>query len=158
MTTRLAFVLVFTLWALGGCVHQRMAPFIESEYAPYEGEGSSTICGQAILKTIGGALIPGRPSEVRLTPKTTYSTEWYRKGLVNEEKLSDVDQRTLKYTRMTKPDSDGQFCFNNIPAGSYYLTSEIQWEWGSEQVYGHTDVKNGQTVQIRLTRYLYRES
>ena len=130
MTARLIIVLLATLWVLGACVHQRIAPFIESEYAPYEGEGSSTICGQALLRTMAGATISGSPTEVQLTLRTTYSTEWYTKSLLKEQHLSEADRRTFQYTRTTKADSDGKFCFNNIPAGSYYLTSEIIWEAG----------------------------
>ena len=154
MTVRFAMVFVFTLFYLGACAHQRSAPFIESEYAQYEGDGSSQICGKALIKSKAGVIIPGGLPEVRLTPNTTYSTEWFTEGVVHEQRLSDADQRAKKYNRTTKADSDGKFCFHNIPAGSYYLTSAITWEAGEEQVYGRTEVKKGQTVEVKMTRYV----
>ena len=154
MTSRFAVIFVFTCVYLGACAHERSAPFIESEYAQYEGEGSSQICGQALIKTKGGVRIPGGLPEVQLTPKTTYSTEWFTEGIVHEHRLSDTDQRTRKYNRTTKADSDGKFCFHNIPAGSYYLTGAITWDAGEEQVYGKTEVKKGQTVDVKMTRYV----
>ena len=146
------------IFYLGACVHQRTAPFIESEYASYEGDGSSTICGQVLLKTEAGIVVPGRLSEIQLTPKTTYSTEWFNKGIVDEQLLSDADFRTVKYNRKAKADLDGKFCFNNIPAGSYYLTSVIKWETGGAEVYGSTEVKDGQAVDVKVTRYLQDET
>ena len=154
MTVRLAIVLVFTFFYLGACAHQRSTQFIESEYAQFEGDGSSKICGQALIKTKAGVIIPGGLPEVQLTPKTTYSTEWFTEGVVHEQRLSDTDQRSMKYNRTTKADSDGKFCFRNIPAGSYYLTSAITWNDGEEQVYGRTEVKVGQTVDVKMTRYV----
>ena len=154
MTGRFAVVLVLTVCSLGACAHQRSAPFIESEYAQYEGEGSSQICGQALIKTKAGKRILGRSPEMRLTPKTTYSTEWFTKGVVREQRLGETDKRTRKYNRTTKADSDGKFCFQNVPAGSYYLTGAITWDSGEEQVYGKTEVKEGQTVDVKMTRYV----
>ena len=154
MTSRLAVLFVFTCVYLGACAHERSAPFIESEYAQYEGDGSSQICGQALIKTKAGVIIPGGLPQVQLTPKTTYSTEWFKEGVVQEQRMSDTDQRTMKYNRTTTADSDGKFCFHNIPAGSYYLTSAITWDAGEEQVYGRTEIKEGQTVNVKMTRYV----
>ena len=158
MTVRLAIVLVFMFFYLGACVHQSTAPFVESEYAPYEGDGSSTICGQILLKTVAGVIVPGRVTEIQLIPDTTYSAELFNRGVIHEQLVSNMGFPSLKYNRMTKADDDGKFCFNNIPAGSYYLTSVIIWEAGEAEVYGSTQVEDGKAVDVKVVRYLQDET
>jgi hypothetical protein len=149
----LNFVLIIAclMW-VSGCATppqpvKRAAQFIESEYAPYGLPGTSTITGQAFLKTRGGDVKFGAGNIVALNPVTSYSTEWYEKYVIQGLPISHADPRADKYLWKTIADGNGNFHFSNLPAGDYYLMCSIRWEVPSE--YGL--VPSGGIAHARVT-------
>jgi hypothetical protein len=159
-------VIFLMLSILGGCaVFQppRTAIFDESEFAPYAGSGTSTITGQAFQKTQGGDVKYGAGDDVYMVPITSYTREWHDKVLVQGQNLASADPETQsklsQYERHATADAMGNFEFHNIPAGSYYLTCDIEWQYPSQYglettggiVYGEVTVASGESARIILT-------
>jgi len=137
---------------------ERQAQFVESEYASYAGEGTARICGVAYIKTQRGEFKYGAENETYLNPVTSYSTEWYTVEVIGDRSLTKADPKVLAYNRATRADSDGRFCFENIPSGTYYLTCPVEWMYGANSAikggmaYAQVTVKDGETVNAVLTR------
>ena len=148
------FILVSLVLFASGCVSQRTAEFIESEYEPYSKSGKAEICGHALLRTPSGDPRIGAGATVYLKPVTTYSTEWFNTVVKGHQQLSPPDPRSLKFQKTVRADSKGKFCFFNLPAGYYYLACLISWEGssaisGEEGGYAYATVTVGKSEKKR---------
>jgi hypothetical protein len=138
----------------------RHAPIIDSEYEGYDQSGTSTIVGQAFLKTRGGDVKYGAGNVVNLNPVTTYSQEWFEVNIVQGFPIEPPDQRVAKYHKTVVADGNGRFKFSEIPAGDYYITCTITWEapspYGPAQTggtaYSKVTVKHHETIETVVTR------
>jgi len=155
----LIFLIVCFVWtSCASSLIERQAQFVESEYVPYAGEGTATICGQAFTKTRRGEFKYGAGNEAYLNPVTSYSTEWYTVGVIGGRSLNKADRRVLAYNRTTRADGEGRFCFENLPSGDYYLACPVVWRNGPNSTltggmaYAQVTVKDGETVNAVLTR------
>ncbi len=167
MTSRLIISLAF-LAALAGCVTQQAKPtvaripFPESEYTQLKKEGTSTIRGQAFLKTRGGDVKVAAGEEIQLNPVTSYSNQWYEENYLKQNPISQGDPRQQDYIRKKIADGSGRFEFKNIPAGEYYVTAKVTWEaptgyQGALQTQGgfiskRVKVTDREDVEVILTR------
>lgn len=153
--------LAATIMACAPIPQPRLIPFNEAEYTPYAQPGTATITGEAFLKTRGGDVKKGAGNKVYLNPVTSYSTEWYQRGVLGGQLLEPADERARPFFRETLADSDGRFEFQNLPAGEYYLACPIVWEvpigYGNTMPTGgwaHARIKVGPGERVRaiLTR------
>ncbi len=134
--------------------------FDEAEFAPYAVPGTSTITGQAFLKTRGREVRLGAGNTVQLLPVTSYTTELRKRVTLGGERVGPVDPRIEKYRRTTIADGSGSFEFRNLPAGEYYVTCVITWEVPNQYVmettggvaYGTVKVGAGETAKVVVTR------
>src|SRR5437660_1605419 len=89
-------------------VAEHKVPFNEAEFTRYAGSGTSSVVGQAFLKTRGGEVRYGAGNEVVLVPATSYTEETERVikagGYI---KLNTNDPRYYKYRRVTRADGFG---------------------------------------------------
>ena len=107
----------------------RQASFDPQEYAPYAKAGHGTITGQVSLKNVDGAVTSGGGcKEVFLEPVTSYSSEWIERAVMRNETLSAPDSRAITYRRTTSTDGLGNFRFDKLPAGSYYVSCMMQYD------------------------------
>jgi hypothetical protein len=122
---------LFVSFSFIGCVapprKQLTAQFNESEMVPFSKKGSSTVSGQAFLKTRGGEVRYGAGSWVQLIPSTAYTRELLR-YLVDDVRVENTDGRWSSHVRSVQADGSGNFEFKDIPAGSYLLRCQIYWE------------------------------
>lgn len=109
-------------------VMPREATFQPSEYAMYEKKGEGKISGQAFLKTRGGDVKFAAGERVILNPVTSYSTEWYTKYVKKGIQLEEPDPRAHNYTKLVTADGFGNFQFDELPPGEYYVVTNIFWE------------------------------
>lgn len=99
------------------------------ENAPYARAGTSTITGQAFLKTRGGDVKYAAGETVYLMPGTAYAREIYTKSFQRGiQLLPAVDERHSATVRITTSDGEGRFKFSSLPAGTYYLAVDVFWE------------------------------
>ncbi len=148
---------VLIVAAVCGCAPvERQAVFIEQEYIPYAEEGTSSIMGQAFLRTWSGDVKLGAGLPVILTPVTSYSAEWFEIEVLVGRRLAAGDPRAMRYARSTICDAEGRFAFRNIPPGNYYLTCEIYWEiddeWSGDTAYAIVEVGPDKRVEAIVTR------
>jgi len=103
-------------------------PFPEEEYLILPKSGKVTVTGQAFLKTRGGDVKMAAGNEILLEPVTSYSKEWYEKYALTWGRISPPDERLWKYVRKQIADGSGRFSFKNVPAGEYFISTEVTWE------------------------------
>jgi hypothetical protein len=97
-------------------------------------------------------------NEAYLNPVTSYSTEWYTVHVIGGQSLTKADPKALDYSRATRADSEGRFCFKNVPAGDYYLTCPVVWAYGANSAekggmaYAQISVNDDETINAVVTR------
>jgi hypothetical protein len=147
-------------------------PFEESEFQPFAGKGTSTITGQAFLKTAGGEVRYGAGDNVLLIPVTPYTTEKVKALVGVKGEGSSIaasyyimtlqgDIRLQKYIHTVVGDGSGNFEFQNIPAGDYYIVCPIFWSVPNPDLgitdqtggvaHTKTHVGDGETVKVVVT-------
>lgn len=107
-------------------------PFPEQEYDRLPKTGKNTVTGQAFMKTRGGDVKTAAGEPVRLSPVTSYSTQFFdfsvRRKHESFQELSPPDARVLQYIKETTADATGRFSFYDVPAGEYYIYTLVRWE------------------------------
>jgi len=139
----------------------RHVPFNEAAFASYGPSGSGTVEGRiAVTDEDDGALHVGANANLTLLPVTAYTTEMVEREIGNGEVLARSDARLRKFLRAATADDRGQFVFNNVPAGDYYLTGLVEWYLGDDAQYQWAcekiSVEKGQTVRVSVSRDLHR--
>ncbi|MCE9664527.1 carboxypeptidase regulatory-like domain-containing protein [Halomonas sp. M5N1S17] len=157
---------LIALLFLSGCqtmqtqeVVKRQVAFPESEYAALEMSGDSTVRGQVFMTTRGGDVKYGAGREVVITPVTSYTSEATRVMLAGK-RIEDPDPRAQAFTRRTIADGSGNFEFNGLPAGRYYVAGSVVWEVPSQfgparqggAVLRQISVGEGETETVMLNR------
>ena len=140
---------------------RHQVPFNEREFASYAGRGSGTVEGViAVNAEDDGELHVGAGSYLTLLPVTSYTTEMVDREIRDGENLTSSDSRLRAYVRGATADDGGNFVFNDVPAGEYYLTGLVEWyvaddaqyQWACETI----SVKNGQTIRVKVSRNIHR--
>lgn len=158
--TALVAALVMT-----GCATMAVTQRPDFNPAEYAGladrTGTGVVTGQVFLRTMVGEVRYGAGSEVILNPVTSYSRFWYEQGHLQNRRLTPPDPRVDEYLITTQADGNGNFRFENVPAGEYYLTSSVFWQvpvgaFSSQQQGGWVSepitVRDGAEVRQMLTR------
>jgi hypothetical protein len=102
------------------------------EYSALSHVGSGTVEGQVFMKTVGGDVKYGAGSEVILNPITSYSEQWYDASYNLHRPMSPADARQAQYLVTIQADGSGNFKFNNVPPGRYFVTSSVFWQIPSQ--------------------------
>jgi hypothetical protein len=131
--------------ALGGCASAPpsapVASFNPSEANYARAKGVATVRGQSFLRRNDGVVVYGAGSEVMLVPKVAHTDEAMQKGFSGGKMRMEVklfganlmgndykfDPALDPFIRRTKADGQGNFAFDGIPPGSYYVLSRVTW-------------------------------
>lgn len=148
-----------------GCAADRKVAFDDAAFAPYDRPGTSTIAGQAFLKTRSGDVKFGAGNHVFLVPVTPYTEEDFDRAIVADEKLTpippDVLRRIASHCKMTIADGSGNFDFQGVGTGMYFVECPITWEilgpYGipfqtGGMAYARATVGPGESVRVVVTR------
>ncbi len=111
---------------------------LEEGLAWQDATGNNSIRGSALLRTSEGKVASCAGFKVTLIPATAYSTERIQhtfgsvengfRGLYAEDFAFSPDpQGYYSSWRTASCDAEGIFWFENLPEGTYYLTSFIEW-------------------------------
>jgi hypothetical protein len=111
------------------------ARFDAAEAAFMDKPGKATIKGQAFLPDRNGLSVRYAAGEiVRLIPATSYARarlDYYFHGAKFAPAASiprnDPDPEYVAHTRTTKAGSTGRFEFADVPAGRYYVSTQVIW-------------------------------
>ncbi len=113
-----------------------MAKFDPAEAAFIRKPGKGLIEGHAFLPDKrGGSAHNAEGEVVRLIPASSYArtriTHFYGAGkFVAASAIPKIepDPDYVAYTRTTKTESTGRFIFDNVPPGSYFVTTQLIWK------------------------------
>ena len=133
----------------------------EAEYVAYLKTGSGAIAGQAFLAQRNGGVVKGAGRVVTLDPATSIGNDWWSKAgrLWVHRALVPPSPGFAKVRRTTIADADGKFKFQELPAGAYYVRTEVTWEIGNYNptqgglVGQLVEVWDGQLKEVVLNEY-----
>ncbi|MDR3402145.1 MAG: hypothetical protein P4L99_06560 [Chthoniobacter sp.] len=135
-------------------------PFNEADFAAYRGAGSGTVAGQLIVTSADGETHIGDGEHITLIPVTAYTQEMVDREIGEGENLASSDPRFRPYVRLTKADSHGNFLFDHLCPGEYFVSGLAEWYFGDDAQYQwaceRVSVRNGQTVRLKLSKNLQR--
>lgn len=145
---------------LPGCMQPMRTPFDESQFAPFAGEGTATITGQAFMKTRGGDVKFGAGNKVKLFPATDYTNEIRNRGFEGGENIGPFDPRLEAHVKSTLADASGNFEFKKLRPGTYHIACMITWEVPGGGgltptggiAHATATVAEGETVKVVVTR------
>jgi hypothetical protein len=109
-------------------------------HAPFIEKGEARIRGQAFLRQRGGGVVTCAGSVVALAPATEYFSSIRSGNLF----LVPYKGEAEKFMRTTQCDAQGNFVFEGLPPGRYFVTTSVGWTV-ADQPQGGSLVK---TVQI----------
>lgn len=163
--------------ALTGCAPGALIPtrhftlshnFKPSDVAWSRATGSAQVTGQAFFQTGGGNPRTCAGLSVELIPRSPYADErmldLYGGNLSGYVPWRDTkvqfDHNDLGYTQTMKHatcDAQGNFSFEKLAAGTYYVTAFIAWEvppYGAMSggaLMKRVTLKDGETARVILT-------
>lgn len=137
-----SIVAILTGCAIPPALVQR-PEFPVAEYELLPKEGTHIIVGQAFLTTRGGDVKVAAGQPVTLNPVTSYSLHWCKNVPYN----ASPDPRQNKYLRITTADASGSFSFAGLPAGEYFIVTNVTWEAPG---YGGALTPQGGMVSVRI--------
>lgn len=130
--------------ALAACATERIpvgVPFDPREAAFIEQPGSAVITGQGFMRQLGGGVVTCAGEQATLIPATAYATarmrilygnvEAGRRPLTMMSAPEEAPPEYLRLTRTSTCDAQGNFRFDNLPPGQYFLTVPVRWVAGS---------------------------
>jgi len=104
-----------------------LGPFPAAEYKALPRSGTAKVTGQVFMRTRGGDVKYGAGSDVALIPATSY-TEQLWNAYQADRPIAEPDSRARQYSRHVQADGSGYFTFTGVPAGRYYIASNVVWE------------------------------
>lgn len=160
-----AAVLVIAL-ALAGCgstqsggVNPTPQAFNPADAEFIRRPGSATIRGQMFLRRNDGMVVYGAGSDAILMPRTPYSEQAIAKSFGGGKLRMEVrmfgtnllgnelnlDPAFTAYFRRIKADGQGNFVFEGVPPGRYYVLGRVTW--CITQRYGSCDLQGGDLLE-----------
>lgn len=129
------------LLLLAGCAAPPVATtqlFNPADVAWAQKPGKNTIRGSALMRTVGGQVRSCGGSEVSAVPDSPYARErfmnlygnlerGFNPALFGGKRADAADPRYLAATLNTICDAQGNFTFENVPDGVFFLTVGIIW-------------------------------
>ena len=94
----------------------------------YLQEGNTKVTGQAFLKTRGGDVKYGAGNTVKLYPAVAYIDEYSTIPWFQSSNIQGRDSGWYNYIKTTTSDGTGNFEFDRIPPGNYYIETSVTWQ------------------------------
>ena len=149
--------------ALTGCVAPKKTVLLSTRFAAqdhtaYMAKGTAKVTGQAFLRQQGGGTVTCAGSRAILLPATPYfleSTSILARGDMVDNAGNTPGPSNAALLRETRCDAQGNFDFENVPAGRYILMSEVTWVIANSRQGGmvkrEVDVSDGSSNRFLLS-------
>lgn len=118
-------------------VNVAAAPFDAKEVAFIHQDGTNAVRGQAFLRQRGGGIVTCAGREVWLVPEGRHARDRIRaiygttqRIARNVTDLGPADPEYRSHTRSTVCDAQGNFAFERLADGRYFVVSTVMWEVG----------------------------
>ena len=125
-------------------VTETKSAFDASEVIYIHQPGPNTIRGQAFLRQRGGGVVTCAGQQVWLIPEGGYARERMMNiystanRVAQQIAIADLpNAEYLNYTRDTVCDAQGNFAFEGIANGRYFVVTAVLWEVGGVQQGGN---------------------
>lgn len=166
-------LLFFIMVLLCGCVAQQRNVVLQSRFDKEEAEqamkpGKNKIIGNAFVRQMGGGVVTCAGNVVELIPVTKYSNERLLAiyGNTGEGFVDVYNARSISFTpddyeyhtirNKTTCDSQGNFEFENLADGEFFISTGAMWYVGSNPQGGalmkRVFVNGGETKKIVMSR------
>jgi len=160
-------IITLSVLILTGCMEPRVikptALFDPSSASYIFDVGGNTISGQAFLRQNGGGVVTCASSEVYIFPVNEYSSQIISEMFGSTDKgysigvsSIDYDADYVKYRRVSVCDAQGNFVFENVADGEYYLSTDVRWVIGNSRQGGYlfekVSVNKGSNLKVLLSR------
>ena len=150
------FALLLSLVLLFGCSPDPIrisTPLDEAKAKRLLTEGKNTIYGQIRKEVRDGVLVSCANEPVNLVPVTDYAREWVRyyyetdSGKYGTERsayrVNDKEKKTkfagaerfYHLTKETKCNDDGEYSFENVHDGDFYVVVKVRWLGKNHEYY-----------------------
>jgi hypothetical protein len=160
------FMLIAAVLGLAAC--QTATPtttFDATAASRIHKQGTGRVEGSLFLRSYRGRIVRGAGEEVELVPVTAYAEE--RIGLIyGHDKYRPVllvgrttppDPAYETYKRKMKADIKGNFVFDHVAPGDYFIVGSVTWPDpdnlvpGGGFIYDRVTVTNNQTAKVVLS-------
>lgn len=159
------YVAILVGLLLAGCYTVRSVdvPFNAEDAAFINNPGSARVEGQGFMRQRGGGVVTAAGETVELVPVTPYSeariAAIYQGAKINRTTIGIEDSPPDYdiYKRRTTANAQGDFIFEDVPPGQYFVTTAVQWMAGDwpqgGSIYERIYVPEGsnQVVNVLLT-------
>lgn len=126
------------LSVLSGCqtTQEPVAAFNPSEAAYSRSKGVAAVKGQLFLRRNDGVVVYGAGSDVTLIPKVSHTDQAVMASFSGSKIKHDInifaknltfDPGLEPFVRRTKADGQGNFTFDAVPPGAYYVIGKVTW-------------------------------
>lgn len=123
--------------ALAACVtnQPRQVPMTdygtEAEWAPYHGLGTGVLEGQAFLRQQGGGVVTCAGQQVSVFPATPSMRKAVEAGRREGAMVELVNAPAyVRGGRQTICDAQGNFRVDQLPAGAWFVETNVVWQVG----------------------------
>lgn len=120
--------------SLGGCTlaaQQRIeTAYKREDHTAFIASGKARIEGQGFIRRANGHLVRCAGGTVYLLPVTPYFSEWveaFRRGKAVAD-ARQLERDHAEAVRKIQCDIEGDFAFDALPAGKWYLATRIVWQ------------------------------
>lgn len=130
-------VLMFATILMAGCATTSSSPLrrsVASDPAalePFRTAAAGVLYGQGFAKDLRGRIRFAAGNTISCVPVTPSTREWWNRTVLNGEMLESAVPEISEFERHTIADATGQFEFESLPAGEYFVYSWMQWQGGA---------------------------
>ena len=118
------------------------AAFDANEAAFIKKTGTTKISGHAFWRDDNGDTMNAAGEIIRLVPVTAYARQRFailyrgqRYVPASQIQQAPADPQYVEYTRATRAESKGEFEFDNVAPGQYFVTAQVRYRAKSEFVH-----------------------
>ena len=153
-------VFLFLHLVYAGCAiptMQMQTKFDPTEHRPYLGVGNNNIKGQAFLAQHSG-IVTCAGNDVLLVPATTFFREAITglNGFRKPQTAEKIDAAFKPMIRRGQCDAQGNFSFQKVPDGAWFILADVNWAAGSNN-FGSPLVRQFNIPQEGTTQVLLTE-
>lgn len=162
------FILQMSLLVSCGTSHIMKSKFDKEKASAILSKGKNSISGNSLIRLNSGGVVTCAGLPVLLRPVTEYTQEYIqaifgstergskRNSNFNKVNFQELSPEMEAYTKISTCDSLGNFVFENISDGEYFLSTGISWmaspyvteNWSLMK---KVQLKDGEVLKVSLT-------
>lgn len=139
------FLIFIAAVCFTGCAEVDTVPLTSTyratDYIEYAKSGTGVVTGQAFMRQRGGAVVTCAGEVVMLVPNAGVFAEMNKIYESGKKPVKSKEYLNPAFYKNTKCDAQGNFEFNNVPAGQWIIQTEVRWDAGNFPMGGYLSDK-----------------